>query len=146
MMKARQAQGAFESFLPSFLPSLPLKDARLNFLVHWCTHLQFSSPTMLASVLSRRLLPRTAAALHGALPAAALAAPPAPLSPPSRPFSASSDAKIGRDALADILCKEYGLKMSESRRIMDTVFDTIVEVRCERRDQVAGRRWLVVQL
>ena len=82
---------------------------------------------MLASVLSRRLLPRTAAALHGALPAAALAAPPA--SPSPRSFSASSDAKIGRDALADILCKEYGLKMSESRRIMDTVFDTIVEVR-----------------
>ena len=96
---------------------------------------------MLASVLSRRLLPRTAAALHGALPAAALAAPPLAASPPARSFSASSsDAKIGRDALADILCKEYGLKMSESRRIMDTVFDTIVEVRCERRDQVAERR------
>ncbi|KAL9182612.1 hypothetical protein ACHAXT_013264 [Thalassiosira profunda] len=82
---------------------------------------------MLASVLSRRLLPRTAAALHGALPATALAVPPLVASPPARSFSASSDAKIGRDALADILCKEYGLKMSESRRIMDTVFDTIVE-------------------
>ena len=90
---------------------------------------------MLASVLSRRLLPRTAAALHGALPAAALAVPPASPSPPARSFSASSDAKIGRDALADILCKEYGLKMSESRRIMDTVFDTIVEVRCEWRER-----------
>mmetsp|Transcript_15940 Transcript_15940/g.28713 ORF Transcript_15940/g.28713 Transcript_15940/m.28713 type:complete len:181 (+) Transcript_15940:66-608(+) len=35
--------------------------------------------------------------------------------------------KLNRDAIADILCAEYGLKMAESKRVLNTVFDTIVE-------------------
>ena len=38
-------------------------------------------------------------------------------------------AGLSRDAIADIISDEYGLKLAESKRIVVTVFDTIVEVR-----------------
>jgi hypothetical protein len=34
------------------------------------------------------------------------------------------------DAIADIIAAEHSLKLSKSRKIIATVFDTIVEVRC----------------
>jgi hypothetical protein len=36
---------------------------------------------------------------------------------------------IKGDAIADIVAAEHGLKLSESKKIVATVFDTIVEVR-----------------
>jgi hypothetical protein len=71
------------------------------------------------------------------------------LPPPTRPAfllprasfvsgSDSSDDDEGKDpttalrvdAIADIIAAEHGLKLSVSRKIVATVFDTIVEVRC----------------
>merc|ERR1719491_558967 len=49
----------------------------------------------------------------------------------SRAFSSNDEPGKGktltREIIADILRAEYGIKMAESKRIMNTVFDTITE-------------------
>mmetsp|Transcript_41346 Transcript_41346/g.86790 ORF Transcript_41346/g.86790 Transcript_41346/m.86790 type:complete len:154 (-) Transcript_41346:339-800(-) len=86
--------------------------------------------------LSRHTISRTAAAaaFRWTRPAASSSAilpthPAISLSPSQSQafFSSNGDKTLNRDAIADILCAEYGLKMTESKRILATVFDTIVE-------------------
>lgn len=97
--------------------------------------------TMISS-LSRQLLPRTAAAVASqcSRPAVVVASRPffssAPEPEPtiadetSRTFATKKKGPgLKRDAIVDILANEYGLKKAESTRILNTVFDTIVEVR-----------------
>ena len=42
--------------------------------------------------------------------------------------SAGKDGTLSRDALADIIVAEHGLSGAESKRVLTTIFDTIVEV------------------
>lgn len=87
------------------------------------------------SSLSRRTLPRitAAAAFQRTRPTTATvtALYDQPVLFSRRVFSSIDEEDrvraLNRDAIADILCAEYGLKMVESKRVLATVFDTITE-------------------
>jgi hypothetical protein len=105
------------------------------------------------SSLSRNLPRTTAAAASTRIrPAFSIVAsthlrrPPPPTRPafllPRASFASGSDSSddddegkdsttaLRVDAIADIIAAEHGLKLSVSRKIVATLFDTIVEVRC----------------
>ena len=103
----------------------------------------FSTKSTMISSLSRQLLPRTATAVASqcSRPAVVVASRPFFSSAPAEPEPTIADETsrtfatkkkgpgLKRDAIVDILANEYGLKKAESTRILNTVFDTIVEVR-----------------
>lgn len=76
-----------------------------------------------------RHLPRTAASAAAALRSArpAMAAQPVFTQRACLSSTGDKDDTLNRDAIADIIANEYKLTKADGRRIVSTVFDTIVE-------------------